>query len=302
MHYFEAIQEPNGTHVVTKARELSSSFYRDVSHAFLISMFKGVDDVLMKHSKIDQGIWWAEVKSKPLPKGGSSLQINISREPPQVITVNLDDDGERSAFRCRAPYKGLNWVNWPSASVRRPEWNRELPLYVQGHALKRLRERVTISGPEVEDFMWQSLLKPTFHVGRQSDEFLVEYRLFENVLGYFPVRRLEDKIIVKTFLFLTMDGTPQQKLLYDRLRLVRPEKEALQLDTLSQFLTTDIQNDPVLGEIFRECGCGQLFDMAKPELREKARRGFAENLRNYLGIGPREAERLLRKNPHRRQA
>lgn len=139
------------------------------------------------------------------------------------------------------------------------------------------------------------MLKPKLHPGQRSDEFLVEYRLYQYVLGYFPVRRLEDKILVKTFLFLTMDGTPQHKLLYDKLRLMRHEKEAMQLDTLNLFLTTDINSDPVLREVFGECGCGHLFDMAKPELRERARRGFAEDLRNYLGIGPRDAQRLLKK-------
>lgn len=153
MHFFAVIQEADGTHAVTKARELTASFYKDYGGAFLIGILKGTDDVLMKHSRIDRGIWWADVKSIPLPKGGNFLQINISRQSPQVVRVGLDGKGEQPAYRCGAPFHGIKWVDWPSALVRRPEWGRDLPVYVQQHALDAFRERLTLSGPEVEDFM-----------------------------------------------------------------------------------------------------------------------------------------------------
>ena len=159
-----------------------------------------------------------------------------------------------------------------------------LPVYVTEHALDQLRKRMTLTGPGVEDFLWQSLLEPKLLPGDRTDEFLVEYRLYQYLLGYMPVRRLVDKIIVKTFLFLTMTGTPQQRMLYDKLGLLRLHREQKSLDQLSLFLTTDIQDDPVLRRVFAECGCGHLFDMAKPELRAKAQAGAAGNLRSFLGI------------------
>jgi hypothetical protein len=56
------------------------------------------------------------------------------------------------------------------------------------------------------------------------------------------------------------------------------------LDQLSLFLTTDIQDDPILRRVFNDCDCGHLLDMAKPELRARAEAGAAADLRQFLGI------------------
>ena len=269
LHYFNAIKPWVETSPVAIATQISNLFFERHAKAFLAALLRRVDKVLIEHTKIDSGIWWSKIVMEPLPRGGNRPLISIYREPPNIMYIGLDGKSPQPAYRCGAPsgVEGLYWVNWPSSLVRREGLNREYPVYVQQHALDHLRERVRISGSLVDDFMWQSLRKPVILPGRRSDEFLVEYRFFQWLLGYLPVRRLDDKIVVKTFLFLTMDGTPQHLQLYDKLRLVRADKVAKELDTLNVFLSTDIQNDPVLRQVFHECDCGHLFDMIKPEAR-----------------------------------
>lgn len=290
LHRFRNIQTdpclPVASAAIERAKDKTDSFYQRHMPDILSSLLRGVDQILVEHTRIDQAIWWAKTTSEYLAGGRRQIQVSLHLAKPQKLMIAVDGGRPKPAFLCGSPQgvHGLRWITWPSHLVRRDGDDSTLPVYVSEHALDRLRERITITGPGVEDFLWQSLLEPKLIAGNRSDEYLVEYRLYQYLLGYFPVRRLQDKIIVKTFLFLTMQGTPQQRMLYEKLGLLRRHREQQSLDQLSLFLTTDIQDDPLLRRVFVECGCGHLLDMANPELRAKAEAGFAGNLRSFLGI------------------
>lgn len=269
-----------------RAKVAVDTFYQRHFQRVLSILVQGVDQILIEHTLIDRTIWWAKTTAEYLPDGRRQIQVSLRLARPQIIDIGLDGKRSQPAFQCGSPYglHGLRWITWPSRLVHKEGDDSPLPVYVQQHALDQLRERVTITGPGVEDFLWQSLFEPKLLPGERTDEFLVEYRLYHHLLGYFPVRRLADKIIVKTFLFLTMSGTPEQRLLYKKLGLLRLHREQQCLDQLNLFLLTDVQDDPVLKQVFVECGCGHLLDMATPELRAQAEAGVADNLRKFLGI------------------
>src|SRR5207253_1733261 len=109
---------------------------------------------------------------------------------------------------------------------------------------------------------WQSLRKPIVHpLSGQSEKVLVEYWLNAHKLGYLVAQRLDGAVLIDTFLFLTMDGTPEGDLLHRKLKLRRPDKEQLGLDRIQTFLLSDIQGDKELVEMLADCGCGHLFQM-----------------------------------------
>jgi hypothetical protein len=299
LHRFQSIKltvpDPKWPKHVERSIAILADCVDKNSGSALITLFRGVDKILIEYSKIDKGIWWTKAKCEPLPKVGKKIVIALHLTLPQSIKVGLDGKRPQKAFLCSAPFgsEELKWVNWDAATVKKKNDQRSYPVYVTQHTLDRLRERITLTGPEVEDFMWQSLTKPILRDADRTDEFLCEYRLGGHLLGYFPIRREADRIICKTFLFLTMQGTPESRLLNQRLRLVRKDIEEKDLNALGLFLTTDIQDDPVLRKIFNECGCGHLFDMAKPELRATAQKGFAEDMRKFLRIDNRASRIIL---------
>ena len=284
---------PKQAAAIKRAKAAAASFYRQNIAEVLRILLRGVDQILSEYTRIDRGIWWAGTTSATVADGRRQIQVTVHLARPRRIMVGLDGKRPQPAFWCGGPHgtQGVRWVSWPSRFVRRGGDDSLLPVYVQQHALDQLRERVPITGPGVEDYLWQSLVDPKLLPGDRTDEFLAEYRLYQYVLGYLPVRRLPDKIIVKTFLFLTMSGTPQQRLLFKKLGLERRHREQQSLDQLTLYLTTDIQTDPVLRRVFAECGCGHLFDMIKPEFRADAEAGLAGKLRRFLGI---ESEADLR--------
>jgi hypothetical protein len=162
--------------------------------------------------------------------------------------------------------------------------SRRYPIYVQSHAIRNLHERVPIGNPGlVHDAMWQSFLSPKVIQNHQG-EYLIEYRFFDYKLGYFTVEVVEESILATTFLFLTMQGTPEARLLFERLRLRRPDITLNELDLLHTYIFTDIQKDKDLVSAFEACGCGHLLKMARPEFEDSWVSGYARDLREYLGM------------------
>jgi hypothetical protein len=131
--------------------------------------------------------------------------------------------------------------------------------------------------------MWQSLSSPKV-TQNYKGEYLIEYRFFDFKLGYLVAEVVEQAILVTTFLFLTMQGTPEAAALYERLRLRRPDIEQLGLDSLENFLHTDLKEDSELASIFDTCGCGHLLKMRRLETQRDLQYGYARDVRKYLGM------------------
>ena len=155
---------------------------------------------------------------------------------------------------------------------------------MQSHAIRNLHERVPIGDDGlVHDAMWQSCSSPKVTQNHKG-EYLIEYRFIDYKLGYFVAEVVEQSILVTTFLFLTMQGTPEAISLFDRLRLRRPDIEQLGLDSLGNYLFTDLQKDSELVSMLEACGCGHLLKLARPETQPDWKSGYARDVRKYLGM------------------
>ena len=120
----------------------------------------------------------------------------------------------------------------------------------------------------------------------QNDAFWVEERDHLNHrLGYLLGNVVDDKVLIRTCYFLTMQGTPEARLLHDRLGTRRYDIERLRLDELATFLDTDLADDPELKQIFTQCGCGHLFELRKLWRREGYKKWkHAQSIREFLQV------------------
>jgi hypothetical protein len=80
-------------------------------------------------------------------------------------------------------------------------------------------------------------------------------------IGYFVALIFPHMILIKTFLFLTMQGTPEAERLREKLGLCRVDVERYKLDRFHTFVGSDIAKDPFLFKILSECGCGHLISL-----------------------------------------
>jgi len=168
---------------------------------------------------------------------------------------------------------------------------QQLPLnvYIQAHAIDRIKERIgdSFMYTSYVDIFTAILSKKPF----RSDDggFLFPYLYSQKRLGYLKANLIENKIIIRTFLFLTNNGTPEGKKLASLLGVQKEDKKYLGIDKLSTFINSDIEENENLKRIFTQAGCSSLFEMKK-HMKEKPDHAnqCANYLSQYLGLTKKE--------------
>lgn len=138
-----------------------------------------------------------------------------------------------------------------------------LPLYIQSHALHRLRTRI---GSEFSKHLYESTimscLEPEFHKA-SPHTYLLTFKSNDVKLGYFTVTVETNIALIRSFKFVTMVGTPE----YDKLKKFIPTGSLiwkyLNLDSFDTIVESDIKNNAELYDIFKKCDLDYLFEYSK---------------------------------------
>jgi hypothetical protein len=156
-----------------------------------------------------------------------------------------------------------------------------MPVYIQHHAINRLVER-TAPIHDAKADVWitvcNSVMQPT--IIERDGEFLLECAYCDQKIGYFVCQIVDGAVLITTFIFLTMDGTPEGEVLWKKLRIGRRDKEYLGLDSLRLFITSDLRSDLELVGLLKECKCGHLLEVEHKPDRLVA--GVANDVMKYL--------------------
>ena len=96
---------------------------------------------------------------------------------------------------------------------------------------------------------------------------------------------IEGVIVVRTFLFVTNNGTPEGQLLEKNTGLQKLDKKYLAIDKLSTFMTSDLDKNEEVLRIFKASGCQCLLDLyekMKPLISKHANQFDSNLMLNYL--------------------
>jgi hypothetical protein len=224
---------------------------------------------LVGRSRLDGRMLFADLCNDSTPQQKVHVRMTVSSTVAPSMQVIIDGK-PRPAVRVGTSneYTGVRWATWDGK-----------PLVIQSHALRQLRSRVNL--PFMADYLeaWleRSLAQPVIVEGPRAGaagSVMVEYRIHDQRLGYVVLTPTAEHggdrgagaggvAVVRTFLFLTMQGTPEARMLQQRLRLSRRDVEWLKLDDLAAFTQTDLREDDQLRGLLQDCGCGHLFDLAE---------------------------------------
>jgi hypothetical protein len=249
----------------------------------LTSLFISLDTILIAKTRLDTQLLFAIPNFRQCLTGKVGVQITADAVQPKMQRVTLEDSS-RPVYRVAkaGTGTGVRWLSWDKNRLDHRCLRDEHPVYVQSHALKQLQQRINLpdAKPYLEHWLNESLNEP-YIVDRQGDDLLIEYRLKEYRVGYLVVTMLDEMAVVRTFKFLTMEGSPEARMLHQRLGLTRRDVDWLRLSELSAFTQTDLRQDEELRSIFEECGCGHLFS---PDLADcvPSSQSYAADLRRYL--------------------
>ena len=249
-----------------------------------------MQSVLLNNSRIDERLYWLQMP-QATPYVPERWKFQLRYEGAQIYREHRGS-GSQLLYRSGIGSVGeLQWLSWSGSQLGMTGDRETYPVYLSSHALQQFRQRIpgSIFGPHLEHFIFESLLEPVFSAG-ERDTRLVAFRLPPGKLGYFVVDVVQQRVILRTFLFLTMNNTPEGDMLFQKLKLARSDKEHLELDQLSTFMLSDIKQDPQLRQVFDECGCGHLLTIVPEQIVHPAMTDRGNELRKYLG---RQLERLL---------
>ncbi|PRD56299.1 hypothetical protein [Sphingobacterium gobiense] len=137
-----------------------------------------------------------------------------------------------------------------------------LPLYAQQHALDRFEERALFPRGYVQTFLGFIFSQDQPRTVVRKRHILLECCIGPFKVGYFVVSLHEDKWLIRTFLFLTNEGTPEGNKLKKLTQLERLDTKYLMLDRMHAFLTYDISGDRDLRKIFTKSGCESILEYA----------------------------------------
>lgn len=193
----------------------------------------------------------------------------------------------RPAFRVGSYAYFMIYPEW--ASVKRSSFekptpfnNIDIPVYIQMHAINRLTERVdTLSRDCLEVYVYLSFRNPVIIFFR--GKILIDYVYGQTKLGYLLVEIVDNVLLIKTFLLLTNQATPEGEKLKELTGLSKIDMKYWNIDRLSTFQKTDIEENEELKLIFMNAGCGKLFSKAVNFLEEEEKEHWcvADNILKY---------------------
>ena len=245
--------------------------------------------LLVEYSRMDQTVYTLDIVSLPNHnRTGSGWYFELQRTRTDLRQLYLRSE-HRWARRCGYPGDNLtlDLVTWNANELDSLGRTGSLPVYVHSHVFDRLcgptGRLASLDHAEVHDLLYESLRTPRLHVSdKQPGCFLVDYGPENCKLGYIVCEITSKEVIAKTFLFLTMDGTPEGDALYRRLKLSRHDKSYLGLDNLDSLLASDIKDDPTIRALLRECNVDHIFEGL--EYMGPVEAGMAAECRYYLKL------------------
>jgi len=193
-----------------------------------------------------------------------STEIVIRSAKPKQINVLIKDIFRPvKQFGITNAKDGLVWLKIKSGLVGSSSAFSDIPLevYIQSHAIDRFKERI-----DTNDYMWireglkESFDQPKIIKDEYSNQY-IEYHIRELNVGYFLFDLIEGKIILRTFLFLTNNGTPEGKNLQELIGIQKLDKQFLNIDKLSTFKNNDFSKNNEIKKILTDSGCKSLLDV-----------------------------------------
>ncbi|WP_430974626.1 hypothetical protein [Sunxiuqinia rutila] len=161
-----------------------------------------------------------------------------------------------------------------------------LKVFMQKHVLVRMEER--LGKPFVDLgylYIVTALLQEPLPAGKPNS-FLFPMTEGDIRLGYLKADIIGDKLVVRTFLFVTNNGTPEGKKLQELAGLAKLDKAYLGIDRLHTFIASDIKEHQQLRELFNQVGCGGLLQLNYSWMLKanKKQGACADRLACYLGL------------------
>lgn len=221
----EDVKDDDLRSVIEKANNLFESEWRNAIKTLTNVVFSA----LSFNCDFRKALYAFDYEDKRKTKMGCSFRIILYKIDPVVMEFELDGVA-RKAYRVGRCGKGCV-VKWNQYNFQ----GREYPIYVQNHAIEALEKRIDTKNISILLFHLAFCLeKPELRY--YEGKYLLTYRITNNTkVGYFVCSFVSGCLVLRTFLFITYDGTPEGDLISVKLELDKQSKTYMGLDKHSTF-------------------------------------------------------------------
>lgn len=166
---------------------------------------------------------------------------------------------------------------------------KTLDVYIQSHALTRLKERLDLLDQEAINYaLWENTSDIKQFVNYHG-YLLLPFKVFGIKTGYLVANVTDDKLLFRTFLFITHNTSPEG----DRLRklsgLGKEDITYWKIDRLSTFVKLNEEKYPGLIQLFRKAGLETLFELKTKEFTiDSMQAANLDGLLEYISRGKNE--------------
>jgi hypothetical protein len=213
-------------------------------------------------------------------------RLLIDTSPPVLTYYNINNK-ERPAFKAGYVWEDgeLYWHKIKASDVgyKGLMHKLELEIFIQTHALNRLYMRLDGINPHfINEHMNLSLLLN--HIINYKGNILIQFKIFGCKAGWFVSEIIDGTLLIKSFLFLTNDGTPEGDKLKETAGLSKVGKQYFHIDTLNNFVNSDIEENTILKKLFLKAGCKSLFKLGSFIKANEKKINTADALLHYMNF------------------
>ena len=210
----------------------------------------------------------ANIHQAPFYKEKPKLEyiFDVYGFPAQKCMMNVNGS-KRPAFQLAKPLHSVNkQIEWIRVDVtllkNLYKGNKKvLDVFIQSHALSRMKERLNLLDQEAINYaLWENT-----HTISQFEIYkgylLLPFKVFGIKIGYLVANVTADKLLFRTFLFITHNSTPEGMKLRKLTGLGKEDITYWKIDRLSTFVKLKEENYPGLIQLFSEAGLGMLMEL-----------------------------------------
>jgi hypothetical protein len=145
--------------------------------------------------------------------------------------------------------------------IKDPSGKKEVPVYVQQHAVDRIMQRACCNVPGHVPSMIHKSFVNKCKIIIEGDRYLIECFMNDIKIGYFVGMFIDGIFVILTFLLITHSSTPEGRKLSQLTGLQRDDMTFLAIDDLKTLINSDIPHDPRISRIFIDAGCESVLKM-----------------------------------------
>jgi len=270
LRYIENVEEYHNPN----AAELKAAFAENmVDYAFYDYVLQAIETIAH-----DTNVFLSDMHKNIIVANIDSTAPCLYYEPDNILRLK-SYPAETGSMKVDGHSRKIIKVVWyfdsapPSFSIVKPAQlgfkgagaDEPLQVFIQSHALDNLQKRIDITPGIMHFGVWAAFNNDVIPYVKKRNHSLISYELSNERVGYLLVEWVENILLIRTFLFITNDGTPEGDKLTALLGITKDDKTYLAIHTLPAFNAYHMENHVGMSEAFTAAGCGGLLKLRNLE-------------------------------------